>query len=322
MRWVSLKYALQELKFLQTRQDWKILFHHKAPIFFYKLVLKKLLTARVPYELQLEPTNTCGLRCICCSVARTTRKKGFLDFNLFEKIIVEAAEIGVRKVHFYLHGEPLLHPKIAEMIGLMKSHQLGICLATNGMLLSQEKARALLQAGLNSADSILFSILGSSKKVHELVMPGVNHEQVLDNVHGLLTLRRQLKGNGPIIETVFYSMPENIHEQQSFRQQWHRIVDRVRVVDKISTSFADYKLNQTAIQIRIRPCDLVFERLTVFWNGDVTLCAQDVDGRYNFGNLQENSLAEVWNCAALAQIRSRQRKKKFNELSQCQYCDW
>lgn len=322
MKRVGLKYALQELKFLRTSDDWQILFQHKIPIFIYKAVLKKFRTVRVPYELQLEPTNACGLRCICCSVARMARKRGFLDFDLFEKIIVEAADLGVRKVHFYLHGEPLLHPQLVDMVALMKRHRLGVCLATNGMLLNRENARALLQAGMNSADSIVFSILGSSKKVHEAVMPGVVHEQVTENVHTLLQLRRQAKANGPIVETVFYAMPENNHEKQAFRQKWHGTVDRVRVVDKISSSFADFKLGQAAIPGRTRPCDLAFERLTIYWNGDVTLCAQDVDGRYQFGNLRDQSLTEVWNCAELAQIRMRQRKKDFSELPQCSGCDW
>lgn len=322
MKLIGLKYALQELRFLRTRQDWQILYRHKFPIFIYKLVLKKIRTARVPYELQLEPTNTCGLRCICCSVARMTRKRGFLDFDLFKKIIVDAADLGVRKVHFYLHGEPFLHPQIVEMVALIKRQRLGVCLATNGMLLNQEKARALLQSGMNSADSIVFSILGSSKKVHETVMPGAIHEQVQENLMSLLRLRRQYHGNGPIVETVFYAMPENRHEKQAFRHQWHGIVDRIRIVDKISTSFADFKLDQATIPIRTRPCDLAFERLTVYWNGDVTLCAQDLDGRYHFGNLREKSLSEVWSCAALAQIRAWQRKKNFGALPQCSQCDW
>ena len=87
-----------------------------------------------------------------------------MDFELFQRIIDEAARVGVKRVHLYLHGEPLLHPQIVDMISYIKSRNLVVHLTTNGMLLDKEKAEAILRSGVNGADHFRISVLGSLER--------------------------------------------------------------------------------------------------------------------------------------------------------------
>ncbi len=89
-----------------------------------------------------------------------------MDFDLFRSIVNGASEIGVKRIHLYLHGEPMLHPRIEEMIQFIKSKDLRLSLTTNGMLFDRQRIRNILDSGLDSGDHIIFSLLGLSQETH------------------------------------------------------------------------------------------------------------------------------------------------------------
>ncbi|MCK4799188.1 MAG: radical SAM protein, partial [Spirochaetes bacterium] len=205
MNFKLFKYGLEEIKFIKSFSDLKI-FLQKISFARPRILRHYIRDTKVPPSLQLEPTNKCNLSCICCSRNKMDREQGYMDMDLFKKIIDNAFEIGIKRVHLYLHGEPLQHPNIIDMIGYIKSKNIGISMTTNGMDLDKRKIKLILNSGVNIADHIIFSILGYSKDVHEKIMRGVNHDKVLKNVLDFIELRKKYKAKGPIIETVFYRM--------------------------------------------------------------------------------------------------------------------
>lgn len=317
-----LKFGLEELKFLRSLKDLKIFYSQKLPFIMPKFTDNAVKDTEIPPSLQIEPTNHCNLSCICCSREKMKRDKGYMDLDLFRKIIDEASGIGVKRVHLYLHGEPLLHPRVVEMIKHLKTKGLGITIATNGMLLDRKKSELMLLSGMDSADYLTFSILGYSKEVHEKIMRGASHYQVVKNLLDFLELRRNHRINGPIIETVFYEMRENEHEKDQFNKRWQGVVDHVRINGRISEQFSSRYDKKTSISIRNKACRNLWQRMTVFWNGDVTLCIADLDGLYSLGNLREKSIHEIWNTRALQAIRQLHKDGKFSDLPLCAHCDW
>lgn len=244
-----------------------------------------------------------------------------MDIKLFRKIIDDAARIGVMRIHLFLHGEPLLHPHIVEMISYIKSKKLGILISTNGMPFNKEKIKAILSSGVNNADHFSFSIFGHSKEVHETVMKRSNFDRIVKNILTFLALRRKMKWNGPVIETNFYILPENAHEEEKYVNKWRKYVDHVRVSGVISESFSKYKQKRNNIQLRTQTCLHLWQIMTVFWNGDVTVCCQDVDGDWILGNLNEQSIREIWNNKRLLVIKKIHKEKLFEKLPFCHKCD-
>jgi len=276
---------------------------------------------KIPPVLQLEPANICNINCICCSAPQTSRKKGHMPLNLFQKIIDEASDIGVRKIKLFLHGEPFLHPRLIEMVRYIKSRRnLGISIATNGFLLDKEKSKLLLRSGLGYEDEVVFSILGYSKEVHERVMSGINHEDVLTNIFDFLKLRKQYGSNVNILVT-FKRMPENKHEEKQFVKYWRKKVDKVWT-STISKSFREYKNNEIDTPQRNNTCTGLWKEMVVFWNGDVTICTSDIDGNYIVGNLKERSIKEIWDGKQLSSVRNLHRKKQFQKIPLCSKCDF
>jgi radical SAM protein with 4Fe4S-binding SPASM domain len=322
MRCQWLRLGFEELRLVKSLGDLRFL-ANKAAYGFSRATGTFARHTRAPHSLQLEPTNCCNLDCICCSRARSSRTGGYMDFDLFRRIIDNAVEEGVKKIRLYLHGEPMLHPRIIDMFDYVKKAGLAVHLVTNGTLFTRDRSEAILSSGVTFADRVIFSILGFSRKVHESVMRGVDHEEVLENLLALLELRTERRLNGPVIETIFYAMPENEHEKEEFLEYWRAVVDHVQVVPRVSRQFAELNDGEGDCTLtRRKTCIYLWDRMTVFWNGDVTTCMMDLDGNHLLGNLREQSICEVWNCTRARSIREAHKRRQFEQTPLCGQCDW
>jgi len=112
-----------------------------------------------PRTVRLSLTDRCDLACVYC---RPSRSDGYFEKRLDDdgwKTMVRAlVEAGVRRVRF-TGGEPLLHPRVTELVAYVAS--LGVedlALTTNATLL-EKLARPLRDAGLRrltvSVDSLI-----------------------------------------------------------------------------------------------------------------------------------------------------------------------
>lgn len=312
--------GFEALKSNRSFKDLKMFF-----LKFIKIILKTPINPYPYYELppvlHIEPTNYCNLTCLCCPTQRGLRKKGYMNLNLFQKIIDGASKEGIKRIHLYLHGEPLLHPKFVELVSYIKSKNLGVDIVTNGMLFNKEKIEGIIHSGINNNDIVRFSILGYSKEIHEKLMKGVNHEKVLKNILDFLELRKKYKADGPIIETIFIITSENEHEKKKFLKYWRSKVDHV-VVKHPSKSFSEYKKKENTTPIRKTTCYDLWDRMTIFWNGDVTICISDIDGDYILGNLKTQSIREIWNCKQLLSIKKLHEEEQFEKIPLCTKCDF
>jgi len=312
--------VIEELKFIRSPRDIKILSDKVAFLINRSASLQHLLFDK-PLSLQIEPTNYCNVDCICCSAPISVRPRGFMEYELFTKIIDDASSVGVKRIHLYLHGEPLLHPKIVDMIGYIKSKNLAVHLFTNGMILNKTKIDSFLNSGVNSSDYFTVSILGYSKKIHELVMKRVIHEKVLTNIDYFLEARHKLNLNGPIIEVIFQITPENKDELKDFNNYWKNRVDHVRIGGKIAYTFSKDQNEKAKIPLRRSTCKVLWDRMTIYWNGDVTLCCVDTRGEWILGNLRTRSLLEIWRSEQLRNIKKFHMKRQFSNIPICAYCD-
>ena len=317
-RWV--RHAVKEMRHVRSFDDLRNV-NRKLAFLVVRARGGFVKGTTAPPNLQIEPTNSCNLKCICCSAHSNVRKRGFMDFDFFRRIIDEAADIGVGRIHLYLHGEPLLHPRIGDMIRHVKSRQLALTMATNSMLLDAKKIADLLSSGMTNADHLLLSVLGFSKETHEKIMRGVNHERVETNIANFMEYRRSHKLNGPVVETVFYQMDENRGEEEDYRSYWQRKVDNARVARE-SGQYAEFRDGIPNVPARTRTCHHLWERMSIHWNGDVALCVADIDGNYKLGSLRESSICDLWNGEGITRIRECHKNGDFKAVPLCAACDW
>ena len=106
---------------------------------------------RVHRALRISLTDACNIRCVYCMPAEGAEflhSQQWLTFAQLEAFVRTAVELGIRKVRL-TGGEPLLRPRLAELVARLRSIEglQSIALTTNGMLLDGQ-LDGLVAAGL------------------------------------------------------------------------------------------------------------------------------------------------------------------------------
>jgi hypothetical protein len=109
--------------------------------------LKRLFDHRALY-CQLIVTRRCNLACGYCNEFDSVSKPVPYE-ELVRWMDHLVGELGVTIMDF-LGGEPLLHPRIADLVHYAHEKGCWTNIITNGLLLSDEKIEALNRAGLDS----------------------------------------------------------------------------------------------------------------------------------------------------------------------------
>jgi uncharacterized Fe-S cluster-containing radical SAM superfamily enzyme len=105
-----------------------------------------------------------------------TREDGFMDFELFKKVIDESP--GLEHLCMHNWGEPLLHKDIFRMIDYAKAAGIAwVVMNTNGTLLTDKMIQRIVESGL---DIIRFSIDGSAETFKKI--RGVELQKIETNI--------------------------------------------------------------------------------------------------------------------------------------------
>lgn len=122
---------------------------------YYYWLRRQVEVPYMPYRLWIEPTNRCNLTCVMCPNKSFKKDDlGFMDFNLYKKIINEA-EGQIYDINLHHRGESTLHPKLVDMICYAKENDFAVKLHTNGTTLTQKMAKNLLDSRLDLISFLL-----------------------------------------------------------------------------------------------------------------------------------------------------------------------
>lgn len=132
------------------------------------------MSCRSIRELVLDLTNRCPMRCIHCSAGSGPHLGTLIPFTKVTEIVQEAVQMGLQTLSFS-GGEPLIHPRLPQMIEL--AHSCGvrdIRIFTSGLGFRSSKlapieddyAQSLANAGVAK---IFFNLQGGCAKTHERI---------------------------------------------------------------------------------------------------------------------------------------------------------
>lgn len=277
-----------------------------------------------PKVVLIDTISFCNLRCSMCGHKDMKRKRGRMNFDLFKKIIDEIAERDKNiRVWLVFFGEALLLKKeiLFNMIHYAKQKGLtDVVLNSNGNLLNEKMARVLVEAGL---DAIYIGIDSFSPEIYSQIRVGGNYQQVIDNVKGLIKLKKELGVNKPEVFTQFVEMDINEHEIKPFVKFWTDEGATAKIRPKVSWAGLVEASNLVVPQEERWPCYWAMQTMSIADDGKVVLCAVDVDARFVAGDANESSLYDIWN-GKLKEIRKLQAQGQYSELPfPCNQClDW
>lgn len=125
-----------------------------------------------------EITNECNLNCAYCHVDAKTSLPDELDRDEKIKLTDELANMGTVAL-MIAGGEPLCSPELFDVIKYAHNKGFYTVTITNGLLLSEESARKLIDAGL---DYIKVSIDSASPKVHDSLRGNGSWERAIQGI--------------------------------------------------------------------------------------------------------------------------------------------
>ncbi len=138
-------------------------------------------------RLYVEASSRCNLACrMCFRHSWVGERCGDLDPAVFARLMDDTALSETETVFFGGMGEPLVHPALAEMAALAASHGKKVELVTNGTLLTGEKARDLLDAGVSRVWVSVDELYDNYGRIQV----GSDFGLVLDNLAAFNGLRR------------------------------------------------------------------------------------------------------------------------------------
>lgn len=278
-----------------------------------------------PQQCVVELTAGCDQQCIYCGRNVMERPRKTMGLDLFKKIADEVAqENPYCEIWPTFMGEALLlGDKVFEAIRYARAAGCQkLTLNSNGNRLTDENIDGILTCGL---DRFILSCDGHSKETYEKVRRGGRFERLYGGANRLVEEYHRRGLTRPMLEMQFSIFDENQHEAEEFKRYWLSRGAVVKTRPKLfwsgSVEGGDHRVTTHAADRE--PCLWSFDTVGIHWNGSVVMCAVDCEGKYVAGNVQFQSLKEIWN-GPLKFMRHLQAQQRYSELPEiCRKCtDW
>lgn len=287
----------------------------KAKLYkFFKITHLKYL----PFNIGIETGNICNLKCPLCptGLGDPDMKKGFMSLGLF-KIIIDQLKNNLLSINLYSWGEPLLNQNLISMIEYIKkiNNNIKIVTSTNLNIKNDKLLSDLIKSGI---DEIIISCDGITPETYSKYRIDGDYGLVMHNMRLLVSLNKCLNKKSNLIWN-FLVFKHNEHEIREV----NKIADSLGItlcIGKMRTSMKDeilkphsesirkdknwipynpeystYDKEKEITKITIKTCRKPWQEISINWNGEVFPCCAVYGDIYNFGNIKNNSIKDIWN---------------------------
>lgn len=197
--------------------------------------------------------TACQLKCVMCPrtafIAKLGRRED-MSLEAYKKI---AQYFPYTEFVYFTgwEGEPLLHKDVFTMIKMAREALCSVGIVTNGMPLTEETSRRLIELGL---DSITVSFAGATRETHEGIRIGSDFDKICKNVRALSNLKGAFKTKKPEVNLSFLMTKGNIAELPLFIG-----VARELGADRVTAPNLSYVATPLHDDIKAFSCDRINE---------------------------------------------------------------
>lgn len=277
-----------------------------------------------PRYLEIETVNTCNARCPMCTIDEWTRHSPTMKEEIFGKIVDEVAEHAptIRRASLYRDGEPLLDKKLPDRVARLKDVGVGtVSIATNVSLLNEERARGILEAGI---DHVILSVDSLKKEIYESIRVRLNFEEVLDNALRFIRLRNEIRPSAQVVVRMI-RQESNYDEWPAYREFWW---DKVSAHDRVyfhnihnwGSQLEGFSSIEKSLEPQ-HPCVALWSLLVIFANGDVPMCNVDFNNTHPTGSLRDHTIQELWQSKIMTQRRQLHLDGEKHKSPLCINCN-
>ncbi|AFL69728.1 radical SAM/SPASM domain-containing protein [Sulfurospirillum barnesii] len=288
---------------------------------------KNLEQHAFPPQIVVETTSVCNMKCAHCNHKIMKRPKFHMSNDIYCKIIDEIALLAPdTEVWPTFYGEAFtLGDKLFERLCYARDKGLrNLVLNSNGKLLGRKDyIDQILTSGLKR---FILSLDGFKKETFERIRVGGNRDKIYANVEKLLSRKKELGLEFPIIQCQFSAIDDNALEVAAFKDFWEVRGAEVKVRNMLSwTNSGDVVASNLDYETDFRiACPWGNNTMAIHANGNIVACAVDYEGNFVAGNVEEKSLKDIWQHDHYQKLRKIHREHRWNELPEvCKTCpDW
>lgn len=263
----------------------RILDHIVCICNYFWISSKYLLNKIDIEEIEIETINRCNGTCPFCpvNVNEPQREYAKMSDELFKKIINDLKEMDYSgKLSLFSNNEPLLDTRIIDFYKY--AHE--------------KLPKARLSIYTNGSLLNMEKFLDLTKIVDELVIDNYDDNDLV-NEH-LINIYNEYSSNLSKYNNVFFSM---------------------RKQNEVLSSRGGQAPNKQSINKVRHKCRLLYKQLVIRPTGLVSLCCNDPLGKYTLGDLQKQSIDEIWKSNAYRKVRKLMYFKGRKALKLCRSCD-
>jgi radical SAM protein with 4Fe4S-binding SPASM domain len=235
--------------------------------------------------LNLETMNTCNRSCFFCKFGdrKFAEEKSKMSYELIGKILDELSDLGYKgSIRLHHVNEPMLDKRIYEIIKMIKNRSADILteMTSNGDLVNDSSLARLRECGLDRLNLSAYED-GAMER--------------------FLDLQKRWSFQ--------------INDMREGKGLYEKLTNQAGMID------LDKKMTGLRLaQVINNKCHLPFEQLVVGSNGHVALCCEDMYKTQGFGDVNRQTLSEIWFGEKFEHYRSKLNERKRKELDLCSQC--
>lgn len=266
-------------------------------------------------QLQMETINVCNAACVFCPYPKMQRPKGWMTPGLSTKIMTEAADIPqITHVTFTGLGEPLLDRELENRIHKARSLNRNwmIDVYTNGHSLTHDRAISLAETGLD----VLYVSLNAVKPSQRVeIMKLDDYDKVVEQIR----FASDLKAYKVVVKGISSKDLFEVGDHEQFFQNWGG------TVASGGQGFLHLEGNWAGAMypMRTKPtsaCGRALNQIMVLWDGRVSLCCFDGEGEEILGDLNTQTIREMFNGPKALGIRTAHNEGRRATIPLCANC--
>ena len=266
-------------------------------------------------KVYVEITNICNMNCSFCP--QTKRAKATMALENFEHI-VKQIEAYTDYIYLHVKGEPLIHPKLKEILDICEKYNLKVNISTNATLLKDkwEMLKNIRQLNLS---------LHSFEKD--------DNEKLNEYLTDVLTYSDKLAKEDVIIRYKLWNESKESNKNSKIIQmldKWYNVdiksssyAKDIKLMDNIYLSIkSPFKWPETEGENQKETtCYGLRHQIAILVDGTVVPCCVDNNGDIALGNIFKMSLEDI-----LETDKAKKIKKGFEENkcihSLCKKCEY
>ncbi|WP_158255913.1 radical SAM/SPASM domain-containing protein [Clostridium luticellarii] len=287
----------------------------------YSDIFRKIQNKYIDYpdEITIETTGKCNAKCKFCPHYELDRRFIDMEDSLFFKIIGDLKEIPINhkfNISPFKVNEPLMDNKFFEKIGVINTElpNANIRFFSNFNMATFNDIERLSK--IKNLDTLWISLNEIEADRYKEVM-GLELDKTLDNIKNLLEFNKKYK----IIDKVSISrVADDTSKDIEFKNKFDRIFGKYSSEYDIKfikrAEWIDFLGKQHEVPGN-EPCLRWFE-VNITCTGKVALCCMDGKGEYCIGDVNEQSVLEIYNRKEYRELRENIYPRKF--IAPCNRC--